>query len=101
MQGSQEVPAVFVRFCQWFHQDVLRHYRSFDQAISAFVDLLDEAEKVTLKAYLEDLIASDATDDELLNLWQDHGSEWGSTRIRRLFADWATMIGGSEEPPHD
>ena len=86
-QGSREVPEVFVEFCQWFYQDVLVHYGSIDRALSAFVDQLDDPSKVTLKAYLEDLIASDATDEELEKLWQDHGSEFGSTRIRRLFAD--------------
>src|SRR5438067_1840634 len=72
-----EMPDVFVQFCQWFHQDVLVLYRSLDNAILGFVAELDDPSKVALKTYLSNLIASGASDEELLRLWKRHGAEIG------------------------
>lgn len=92
------MPDEFVQFCQWFHQDVFELYPSWDQALSAFVAQLDDAEKVTLKAYLGDLIASDATDAELEKLWKDHGAQFGFVEpwaMRRLFAETLRALAAS------
>ena len=82
------MPDVFVQFCQWFHQDVFVLYRSLDDAILRFVAELDDPSKWALKTYLSDLIASCASDEELLKLWKRHGAEIGfveASSIRRLF----------------
>jgi hypothetical protein len=92
------MPDVFVQFCQWFHQDVFILYPTWDQALSAFVAQLDDPSKVTLKFYLGDLIASDATDAQLEKLWKDHGAEFGladSSAIRCLFGETLRVLAAS------
>jgi contact-dependent growth inhibition (CDI) system CdiI-like immunity protein len=92
------MPDVFVQFCQWFHQDVFVLYPSMDLAISAFVEQLDDESKVTLRAYLADLIASSASDQEWERLWKDHGAQFGwveSSSMRPFFAEIQRVLTGS------
>ena len=81
------MPRVFVELCGWFHQDVLSIYPTFSEAVSAFVRQLDDSSKVALNAYLSELISSDATDQQLQELWGRCGADWWFTKesIRDFF----------------
>lgn len=98
MSGRQQMPDVFIHFCQWFHQDVFILYPSLDQAISAFVAQLDDPGRVALKAYLGDLLASGASDGDLEKLWKDHGAQIGwvePSSIRLLFGETQRVLAAS------
>lgn len=56
-----------------------------DAAASGYITHLDTAGSAELSAYLEKLVASDASDDELRKLWSDTGAEWNVAPIRPFF----------------
>jgi len=82
MKPIQSPPESFVGFSSWFYQDILHDYASFDAAVSAYIARLDAAGSAELQAYLGELVASDASDEELQRLWSDSGAEWGVSPIR-------------------
>lgn len=85
MKQIQSPPVSFLAFSSWFYQDIRHDYPSFDAAVSAYIARLDAAGSAELSAYLGELVASDASDDELRKLWSDSGAEWNMQPIRPFF----------------
>ncbi|MFM9849856.1 MAG: hypothetical protein ACKVP3_22205 [Hyphomicrobiaceae bacterium] len=82
MKPIQSPPASFLAFSSWFHQDINYEYPPLDAGASAYIAQLDAAGSTELNAYLGELVASDASDDELRQLWSDSGAEWNMQPIR-------------------
>jgi hypothetical protein len=78
----QSPPNSFLALASWFHQDILYEYSSMDAVASGCITHLDAAGSAELSAYLAELVASDASDDELRKLWSDSGAEWGTAPMR-------------------
>lgn len=78
----QSPPKSFLWLSSWFHQDIRYEYSSLDAAASGYIATLDAAGSAELHAYLGELIASAASDDELRKLWSDSGAEWNMQPIR-------------------
>lgn len=85
MKPTQSPPASFLAFSSWFHQDIRYEYPAFDAAVSAYIAQLEAAGSAELNAYLGELVASDASDDELRQLWSDSGADWNMQPIRPFF----------------
>jgi hypothetical protein len=56
-----------------------------DAVAAEFVATLDAASSAELDTYLGGLVASEASDDELQELWSDGGAEWSVAPIRPFF----------------
>jgi len=56
-----------------------------DAVAAEFIAILDAAGSAELHAYLGDLVASDASDDELRKVWSDGGAQWNVAPIRPFF----------------
>ena len=84
----------FRDFCGWFYQDILHDYPSFDAAVSGYITQLDAAGSAELSSYLGELLASDASDEELRKLWSDCGSDWGVSPIRPFFERVRAQLAG-------
>jgi hypothetical protein len=76
MKPIQSPPNSFLALASWFHQDILYEHPSMDAAASGCITHLDAGGSAELSAYLAELVASDASDDELRKLWSDRGAEW-------------------------
>lgn len=85
MQKMQSPPDSFLGFSEWFHQDIQYEYPRLDGAASGYIATLDAAAAEELSAYLGDLLTSDASDEELQDLWTQCGSQWGYSPIRAFF----------------
>ena len=85
MQGTQSPPDSFLGFSEWFHQDIQHQYPRLEGAASGYIATLDRSAADELSAYLADLLASDASDEELGKLWSECGSQWGIVPIRPFF----------------
>jgi hypothetical protein len=81
----QSPPKSFLWLSSWFHQDIRYEYPSLDVAASGYIASLGAAGSAELQAYLGELIASDASDDQLRKLWSDSGAEWSVAPIRPFF----------------
>jgi hypothetical protein len=93
----QSPPKIFVEFSSWFYQDIRHDYPSFDAAVSAFISRLDAASSAELSVYLGKLVATDASDEKLQELWSECGAEWGVSPIRPFFERvQAQLASGSE-----
>jgi hypothetical protein len=92
----QSPPNSFLALASSFHQDILYQYASLDAAASGYLAHLDGAGSAELSAYLGELIASDASDDDLRKLWSDGGADWSVCPIRPFFERVrAQLAGGS------
>jgi len=89
----QSPPNSFLALASWFHQDILYEYPSLDAAASGYIAHLDAAGSAELNAYLGELVASDAGDDELRSLWSDSGAEWNVAPIRPFFERVRAQLG--------
>jgi hypothetical protein len=85
MQQTQSPPESFLGFSSWFHQDIQYEYPRLEGAASGYIATLDAATADELGAYLDDLLASDASDEELRKLWSECGSQWGIVPIKPFF----------------
>ena len=81
----QSPPKSFLWLASWFYQDIRYEYPSLDAAATGYIATLDAAGAAELNAHLGELVASDATDDELRKLWSDSGAEWNMQPIRPFF----------------
>jgi hypothetical protein len=93
----QSPPNSFLALASWFHQDIRYEYPSLDAAASGYVAYLDAAGSAELSAYLGELVASDASDDELRKLWSDSGAEWNVAPIRPFLQRIKTQLARSTE----
>ncbi len=85
VKQTQSPPDSFLGFSQWFHQDIQYEYPRLDDAASGYIATLDDARAAELNAYLGELLASEASDEELQELWSQCGSQWGYSPIRPFF----------------
>jgi hypothetical protein len=92
MKSIQSPPDSFVRFSEWFHQDILYEYPSFDDAVSGDIARLDARSAAELNGYLGELLASDASDEELRKLWSECGAQWSVSPIRPFFERVRTQL---------
>jgi hypothetical protein len=88
----------FCDFCGWFFQDICNDHTSFDAAVSAYIAQLDAAGSADLSASLGELLASDASDEELRKLWSDCGAEWSVSPIRPFFEQVRAQLAGGSGP---
>ncbi len=98
MKWTEPMPDIFLQFCRWFHQDIRHSYPSLDHAASGFVVQLDAAAAAELKSFLGYLLASDASDQELQELWSERGSDWGVSPIRPFFERVRAQLAGGSGP---
>jgi hypothetical protein len=82
MSPRQSPPDSFLGLSEWFHQDIQHQYPRLEGAASGYIATLNAAAADELRAYLTDLLASDASDGELRELWSECGSQWGIVPIR-------------------
>src|SRR4026209_2892612 len=93
MKPIQSPPASFLGFSSWFHQDIQYEYPTLDAGASAYIAQLDAAGSAELNAYLGELVAADAKDDELRQLWSNSGAEWNMQPIRPFFQRVRAQLG--------
>ena len=64
-------------FCRLFHQDCELYGPTWEDMIATVVKMMGGAKARELHAYLQELLNSDLTDEELSDLWDRSRSEVG------------------------
>lgn len=70
-----EAPDVWLEFCKYFHQDFLLVYGSVVDAVGAFTENSSNLQIIELSDFIDALIASQLTEEQLRYEWQQCGAQ--------------------------
>ena len=85
----------FLKFTSQFHQDIFDIHESADEALGTALGGLSKQEQGALRSFLISAIASDASNDQLLELWNSAQSEFylsESSQARDFFTRIVSRI---------
>lgn len=77
-----KVPSEFNMLCGFFHQDVFLFYPKFEDAISESAHCLTKAERPIVRDFLQEVLASNLSDEEVEELWRQSPSHIGFSEPR-------------------
>lgn len=85
------VPREFAELLSRFHQDIGLQASNEEEIISFMLRGLDNAQKQTVRGFLDGLLARNPTGAELQRVWRDGDPEW-SLRDDDELRQFLTMI---------
>jgi len=85
------VPREFAQLLSRFHQDIGLQASNEEEVISFMLRGLDNAQKRTVRGFLDGLLARNPTGAELQRVWRDGDADW-SLRDDDELRQFLTMI---------